>query len=317
MSKHSTIIASKRYSFSLKKDIWNNKYLYLFIIPGVVWFIIFAYIPMYGVLIAFKDYDIVAGVSKSPWVGFKYFIEFFHEYNFKAIMINTIGISLLKLIIGFPASIILALMLNEIRHLFFKRVIQTISYLPFFVSWVVVSGIWYELFTIDQGGVVNTFLLKIGIINEPIFWFGNPDYFWGMVVVSEIWKTIGWGTILYLAAIAGIDEELYEAAVMDGANRWKQTWHITLPSLRSIILILFIFATGGIMNAGFDQIYVMQNPALMDRSEIIDTYVMTTGIFRANYSIATAVGLFKSIIGLTLLIATNALVKKFGEEGIL
>ncbi|MCQ6562282.1 ABC transporter permease [Paenibacillus mendelii] len=303
--------------FAFRRDIWNNRYLYAFILPGVVWFLVFCYQPLYGLLIAFKDYDIVAGVTNSPWAGFKYFTDFFNDYNFKPIMINTIMISLLKLAIGFPAPIVLALLLNEVRKKMFKRIVQTISYLPFFVSWVVVSGIWYELLTIDQGGIVNTALMSLGLIREPIFWLGNEDYFWWIVVASDIWKGIGWGAIIYLAALSGIDEELYEASVMDGAGRMRQTWHITLPGIRSTIIILFILATGNIMNAGFDQIYVMQNPMVLDRAQIIDTYVMTAGIFQANYSIATAVGLFKSVIGLALLLLTNALVKLLGEEGIL
>lgn len=307
----------ERKSFAFRRDIWNNRYLYLFILPGAIWFLIFCYQPLYGMLIAFKDYDIVAGVMASPWVGLKYFQDFFHDYNFKPIMINTIMISFLKLLIGFPAPIILALLLNEIRKLVFKRVVQTISYLPFFVSWVVVAGIWYELLTIDQGGIVNTFLMNIGMIKEPIFWFGKEQYFWWLMVASDIWKGIGWGAIIYLAALAGIDEELYEASHMDGANRLRQIWHITLPGIRTTIIILFILATGNIMNAGFDQIYVMQNPAVLDKAQIIDTYVMTTGIFQANYSIATAVGLLKSIIGLALLLITNALARWLGEEGVL
>ncbi|MFC3798937.1 ABC transporter permease [Cohnella sp. GCM10012308] len=300
----------------MRKEIWNDRYLYLFVIPGVIWFLIFCYQPMYGLLIAFKDYDIVKGVFDSEWVGLKYFKDFFNDYNFNSIMINTIAISLLKLVIGFPAPIILALMLNEVRTRAFKRLTQTISYLPFFVSWVVVSGIWYELLTVDQGGIVNTLLMKIGLIHEPIFWFGKPGYFWGLVVASDIWKGIGWGSIIYLAALSGVDAELYEASVMDGANRWRQTWHITLPGIRGAIVILFILSVGSILNAGFDQIYVMQNPAVMERAEIIDTYVMTTGIFKANYSIATAVGLFKSVVGLIMLLLVNMVVKLLGEEGV-
>lgn len=300
----------------MRKEIWNDRYLYLFVIPGVVWFLIFCYQPMYGLLIAFKDYDIVKGVFNSEWVGLRYFKDFFNDYNFNSIMVNTIAISLLKLVIGFPAPILLALMLNEVRARAFKRLTQTISYLPFFVSWVVVSGIWYELLTVDQGGIVNTLLMKIGLIHEPIFWFGKPGYFWGLVVASDIWKGIGWGSIIYLAALSGVDAELYEAAVVDGANRWRQTWHITLPGIRGAIIILFILSVGSILNAGFDQIYVLQNPAVMERAEIIDTYVMTTGIFKANYSIATAVGLFKSVVGLIMLLLVNMVVKLLGEEGV-
>ncbi len=300
----------------MSRGIWNDRFLYLFVVPGVIWFLVFCYQPMYGLLIAFKDYDIVKGVFHSEWVGLKYFTDFFYDYNFNSIMINTIAISLLKLIIGFPAPIILALMLNELRSRTFKRMSQTIFYLPFFVSWVVVSGIWYELLTFDEGGIVNTFLMNVGLIGEPILWFGKPEYFWGLVVASDIWKGIGWGSIIYLAALSGVDSELYEASVMDGANRWRQTWHITLPGIRSAILILFILSVGSILNAGFDQIYVMQNPAVMERAQIIDTYVMTTGIFKANYSIATAVGMFKSVVGLIMLLLVNWVVKLLGEEGV-
>ncbi len=300
----------------MSRGIWNDRFLYLFVVPGVIWFLVFCYQPMYGLLIAFKDYDIVKGVFHSEWVGLKYFTDFFYDYNFNSIMINTIAISLLKLIIGFPAPIILALMLNELRSRTFKRMSQTIFYLPFFVSWVVVSGIWYELLTFDEGGIVNTFLMNVGLIGEPILWFGKPEYFWGLVVASDIWKGIGWGSIIYLAALSGVNSELYEASVMDGANRWRQTWHITLPGIRSAILILFILSVGSILNAGFDQIYVMQNPAVMERAQIIDTYVMTTGIFKANYSIATAVGLFKSVVGLIMLLLVNWVVKLLGEEGV-
>ncbi len=300
----------------MSRGIWNDRFLYLFVVPGVIWFLVFCHQPMYGLLIAFKDYDIVKGVFHSEWVGLKYFTDFFYDYNFNSIMINTIAISLLKLIIGFPAPIILALMLNELRSRTFKRMSQTIFYLPFFVSWVVVSGIWYELLTFDEGGIVNTFLMNVGLIGEPILWFGKPEYFWGLVVASDIWKGIGWGSIIYLAALSGVDSELYEASVMDGANRWRQTWHITLPGIRSAILILFILSVGSILNAGFDQIYVMQNPAVMERAQIIDTYVMTTGIFKANYSIATAVGLFKSVVGLIMLLLVNWVVKLLGEEGV-
>jgi len=302
---------------SLISHFWRNKYLYLFILPGLVWFLIFCYQPMYGLLIAFKDYDIAEGIMASKWVGFKYFVEFFQEPNFKNIMTNTICISLLKLVFSFPAPIILALLINEVTNMKYKRVVQTISYLPFFVSWVVVAGIWYELLTIDYGGFVNTLLQELGLIKEPIFWFGDPKYFWGIVVVSDIWKGVGFGTIIYLAALAGINQELYESAVIDGAGKMRQTWYITLPGIKPTIILLFIMGIGNFLNAGFEQIYVLQNPAIAERAEIIDTYVMTAGIFRSNYEIATAVGIFKSVIGVILLFTTNFLVKLTGEEGIL
>jgi len=297
------------------RELWNNRYLYLFVIPGAIWFLIFCYQPMYGIIIAFKDYDILQGVFASEWVGLDNFREFFNSPNFKVIMTNSIAISLLKMLLGFPAPIILALLLNEVRNVVFKRVAQTISYLPFFVSWVVVAGIWYELFSTD-GGVINNMLISLGLIKEPIFWFGNPDLFWGMVVASDIWKGIGFGTIIYLASIVSVNMDQYESAVIDGANRLKQIWHITLPAIRPTIILLFILNMAGILDAGFEQVYVLQNPMVLDKAEIIDTYVMKMGIFRAQYELATAVGVFKSIIGMIALFSVNFLVKKLGEDGI-
>ncbi len=300
---------------SLRRELWNNRYLYLFVVPGVIWFLIFCYQPMYGVLIAFKDYDILEGVFASEWVGLANFKEFFNSPNFQVILTNSIAISLLKMLFGFPAPIILAILLNEVRNRVFKRVTQTISYLPFFVSWVVVAGIWYELFSTD-GGVVNNLLVSLGVIKEPIFWFGNPDLFWGMVVASDIWKGIGFGTIIYLASIVSVNTDQYESAVIDGANRLRQIWHITLPAIRPTIILLFILNMAGILDAGFEQVYVFQNSMVLDKAEIIDTYVMKMGIFRAQYELATAVGVFKSIIGMMALFAVNFLVKKLGEDGI-
>ncbi|WP_108991175.1 ABC transporter permease [Paenibacillus agaridevorans] len=312
----SSSIKSKRLnSRLLGKELWSNRYLYLFVLPGIIWFLVFCYQPMYGVLIAFKDYDIIEGVFASEWVGFDNFKEFFNNPNFSVVMTNSIAISLLKLVFGFPAPILLAILLNEVRNIVFKRIAQTISYLPFFVSWVVVAGIWYELFSTD-GGVVNNLLVFLGLIKEPIFWFGDPDLIWGMIVASDVWKGIGFGTIIYLASIMSVNTELYESAVIDGANRFKQIWHITLPAIRPTIILLFILNMAGILDAGFEQVYVMQNPMLLDKAEIIDTYVMKMGIFRAQYEMATAVGVFKSVIGMIALFTLNFLIKKTGEEGI-
>ncbi|WP_214626358.1 ABC transporter permease [Paenibacillus agaridevorans] len=312
----SSSIKSKRLnSRLLGKELWSNRYLYLFVLPGIIWFLVFCYQPMYGVLIAFKDYDIIKGVFASEWVGWDNFKEFFNSPNFSVVMTNSIAISLLKLVFGFPAPILLAILLNEVRNIVFKRIAQTISYLPFFVSWVVVAGIWYELFSTD-GGVVNNLLVFLGLIKEPIFWFGDPDLIWGMIVASDVWKGIGFGTIIYLASIMSVNTELYESAVIDGANRFKQIWHITLPAIRPTIILLFILNMAGILDAGFEQVYVMQNPMLLDKAEIIDTYVMKMGIFRAQYEMATAVGVFKSVIGMIALFTLNFLIKKTGEEGI-
>lgn len=310
-----TTVSKHLNKHSLRKELWNNKYLYLFVLPGIVWFLIFCYQPMYGVIIAFKDYDIQEGVFASEWVGLANFKEFFNSPNFKVVMTNSIAISLLKMLFGFPAPILLAILLNEVRSVVFKRVAQTISYLPFFVSWVVVAGIWYELFSTD-GGVINSFLMSLGVINEPIFWFGNKDLFWGMVVASDVWKGIGFGTIIYLASIVSVNTDQFESAVLDGANRFKQIWHITLPAIRPTIILLFILNMAGILDAGFEQVYVMQNPMLLEKAEIIDTYVMKMGIFRAQYELAAAVGVFKSVVGMIALFTINFFVKKLGEDGI-
>lgn len=304
---------------NLKKlinEIWSNKWLYIFVVPGVIWFLIFCYQPMYGILIAFKKYEIHKGVFASEWVGFKYFFDFFTDPNFKSIMVNTLSISILKLIFGFPMPIILALLLNEVRNKTFKKVTQTISYLPFFISWVVAFGIWHDLLSID-GGVINNILMSLKLIDKPVFWFGRPQYFWGIIVISDIWKNVGFGTIIYLAAISGINPETYESAVIDGANKFRQIWHITLPFIRPTILMLLILGMGGILNAGFDQVFVMGNSAVASKSLIIDVYVVNRGIYGANYEIATAIGLFKSVVGVILLLTVNFAVKKFGEEGIM
>lgn len=300
---------------ALSKELWRNRYLYLFVLPGVLWFLTFCYQPMYGIIIAFKDYDLIKGVFASEWVGLYHFREFFNSPNFEIIITNSIAISLLKMVFGFPAPIVLALLLNEVKNAVFKRITQTISYLPFFVSWVVVAGIWYELFSTD-GGLINNILVNVGLIGEPIFWWGNPDLFWGMVVASDIWKVVGFGTIIYLASISSVNPELFESAVIDGANRSRQIWHIMLPAIRPTIVLLFILNMGGILDAGFEQVYVLQNPMLLDRAEIIDTYVLKMGIFRAQYELATAVGVFKSVIGMIALFVVNFLVKRLGEEGI-
>lgn len=317
---------SNRLFFTIK-DMWKNKWLYFFVIPGVIWFLIFCYYPMYGILIAFKTYDPLKGILASDWApmgGFKYFIDFFTDINFSNIMINTIGISLLKLIIGFPAPIILAILLNEIKISAFKKVVQSISYLPFFVSWVVVFGIMYDFLSVDNG-ILNNILLGIGFIKEPIFWLGDSKYFWGISVFADIWKTVGYSSILYFAAIASINTEMYDAAIVDGARRLQQIWHIILPTIRPTILMMLILSMSGILNAGmsgiltsgFDQIYVFSNALNSSASTIIDTYVLNQGVFKSKFELATAVGVFKSVVGLIMLIITNFTVKALSEESLL
>ena len=286
----------------------------LMVIPGLIFLFVFSYIPMYGVLMGFQDYNIFEGFLQSPWVGMKHYIAFFHAPEFWRIMRNTISISVLKLLFGFPAPIILALMLNEVRSMMFKRVIQTISYLPFFISWAIVSGFVLNLLAVDNGNV-NFYLSSFNLIDEPINFLSIPEYFWTILVSVNVWKEIGFASIIYLAAIAGIDPHLYEAASIDGANRFKQVYLITIPSIMPVIIIFLILAIGGILNAGFEDILLLgKNPVLRGVSDVIDTYVYRVGIINSRYSYATAAGLFKAVVSIGLLTLANALARRSGNS---
>ncbi|AIQ32075.1 MULTISPECIES: ABC transporter permease [Paenibacillus] len=278
--------------------------------PGIIFVFIFSYIPMYGVVMAFQQYDIFSGMMKSPWVGLMQFRMFFEAPEFWNVMRNTIVISLLKLIISFPAPILLALMLNEVGHMGFKRVIQTVSYLPYFLSWVIVSGFVFSLLSVDNG-TVNYVLERFNLAGEPINFLAVPKYFWSILVSVNVWKEVGFGSIVYLAAIAGIDPTLYEAASIDGASRFKQIHLITLPSITPIIVIFMILAIGSLLSAGFEDILLLAtNPILRPYSDVIDTYVYRVGILNARFSYATAVGLFKAVISIILLVTANTIARR-------
>lgn len=292
----------------LAKRFWNQKYLQLMAIPGLIWMIIFNYLPMGGIVIAFKKFKITRSISEAPWVGFKYFQDFFQDINFDNIMTNTIGISLLKLFIGFPMPIIFALLMNEIRGIRFKKISQTISYLPHFLSWVVLGGILTTW--LSKTGVINDFLLALNLISEPKSFLGDPGVFWGIALISDIWKELGWSAIIYLAAIAGVDQQIYEAATVDGANKLQKILFITLPSITGTIAIMLILQISGLLNSNFDQILILKNQINISRSQVIDTYVYQVGMTQGNYSYATAVGLFKSVIALFLLLIANKSSKK-------
>lgn len=288
--------------------------LLLLLLPGFIALVIFNYLPMYGILIAFKDYRMLDGVWKSPWVGFENFSYLFGNSDFWIILRNTFSISILKLIFGFPAPIILALMLNEMRNVKYKRIVQTISYLPHFFSWVVLGGIMMMIFS--SGGPINIILQALGM-SEPIQFFGDKGMFLVLLVSSAVWQNVGWGSIVYLAALSGVDESLYEAAYIDGAGRWKQTIHISIPTIAPTIVTVLILSMGSILNAGFDQIYNLYNPTVYEVSDIIDTYVLRR-MQSMDYTLATTTGLFKSVVGLVLVVSTNFFVNKFtgGEQGI-
>lgn len=304
------IVARKSWS-KFKKQF----YLQIQVIPWIIWLIIFAYLPMYGIILAFKEYQFGSGIIGSPWVGLQQFKMFFISTDFYIVMRNTLAISFLKLLFGFPAPILFALFLNEIAGKRYKKFVQSVSYLPYFISWVVVAGIVFQFLSL-QDGVINQLLLNLKIIDEPIMFMGEPKYFWSILVITEIWKNVGWNSIIYIAAISGIDQSMYEAATMDGAGRFKKVIHITLPSIIPTMVILLIFQVGGVLNANFDQVFMMQTPLVTDVGEILDTYVYKVGIATARYSYATAVGLFKSIVGFILIILTNWITKKISDNGI-
>ncbi|HLU23683.1 MAG TPA: ABC transporter permease subunit [Bacillaceae bacterium] len=292
----------------LMKDIASQKQIQIMALLGVVWMIVFNYFPMYGLIIAFKEYSVIRTIAEAPWVGLMHFKEFVQDDYFWIVIKNTLGISLIKLIIGFPLPIIFALLLNELTSLKFKKMVQTITYLPHFLSWVVLGGILTTW--LADIGIINDILIGLGITNERLNFLAEPEYFWGIVIISDIWKELGWSAIIYLAAIAGVSTELYEAATIDGANRFRRIWHVTLPAIRPTITILFILAVGGVLNTNFDQILVLRNALNESASSVIDIYVYNVGIQNSRFSYATAVGLLKSIIAFILLLSANKITKK-------
>ena len=300
-----------------RKELWQqvkrHRVLYLFALPCVIWLLVFCYAPMAGIVLAFKNYRFDLGIFGSEWAGLKHFQKFITSPEFWTTIRNTLVISGLKILICFPAPIILALLLNEVRAKRFKRVVQTLSYLPNFVSWVVVVQLMTVLFT-PYGGIVNQIRQMMGL--ETVFIMGEKSAFYPLVIFSDLWKGIGWGSIIYLAAITGVDQELYEAAGIDGAGRLKCTWYITLPGISTTIGIMFIMAIGGILNAGYDQILLLQQPANTQISQILDTYVIQTGIKYGTFEYATAIGVFKSVFSLLLVTTTNHLTKKYAEVGL-
>ncbi len=290
----------------LWKDLRKNYSAYLIILPAVLFYLLFRYKPMYGVIIAFKDFSPGRGILGSPWVGLKHFQAFFNSYYFWRLLRNTLSVSLSSLLWGFPAPIILALLMNEIRRTWFKRVVQTVTYMPHFVSLVVVCSL-VKIFTADTGFVVQLMSL-FGF--EPVSLLSKSSYFVPVYVVSGIWKEVGWGTIIYLAALTGIDPSLYEAARIDGANRWKQTLHVTLPSIVGTIIILFIMRMGNIMSVGYEKVILLYNDGILDKADVISTFVYRKGLQDFQWSYSTAVGLFNSFINFTLVFLTNKISKK-------
>lgn len=295
------------------KKLYSQRHIQIMALLGVAWMIIFNYIPMYGVIIAFKDYDIIRTIAQAPWAGLTHFKEFLADENFGYVMKNTLGISLLKLL-TFPLPIIFALFLNEVRSLRYKKAIQTISYLPHFLSWVVLGGILATW--LSDVGIINDIFMALHIIDKPISFLADPKYFWTIVITSDIWKELGWSAIIYLAAITSISPEMYEAATIDGAGRFQQMWYVTLPAIKATISILFILAVSGVLNSNFDQILVLRNSLNDSASNVIDYYVYYTGISSGRYSYSAAIGLFKSVIALILLLIANQVSKKLNDTSL-
>jgi len=296
------------------RGIIRNRSLYMMLIPVVLYFIVFHYKPMYGAIIAFKDFKPFLGIGDSPWVGFKHFEQFFESYYFLRILRNTLVISLYQLIFGFPAAIILALLLNELKNQIFKRFVQSVSYLPHFISLVVVCGMLIDFLQPD--GIINRFLMAIGAIGEPINFMILPEWFRVIFVGSGIWQSVGWSSIIFLAALSGINPSLYEAAAVDGAGRWRQMLSITLPGIMPTIIILLIINIGNFMVVGFDKIILLYNSATYETADVIGSFVFRRGITEANYSFTAAVGLFNSVINFTLLVLVNQLAKKKADSSL-
>lgn len=296
------------------RKLLQQRHLQVMALLGVAWMIVFNYIPMYGIIIAFKEYNIVDSISNAPWVGLDNFKEFIQDDEFGNVVRNTLGISLIKLIIGFPLPIVFALFLNELRSVRFKKTVQTISYLPHFLSWVILGGILATW--LADVGIVNNVLMGLGLISEPISYLAEPKYFWGIVITSDIWKELGWSAIIYLAAMASVSPEQYEAATIDGAGRFQKMFYVTLPNIRPTIAILFILAVSGVLNSNFDQILVLRNSLNESASNVVDIYVYQTGIQQARFSYSAAVGLLKAIIALILLLIANGVTKKLNNTSL-
>nr|WP_240941616.1 ABC transporter permease subunit [Paenibacillus sp. HB172176] len=305
------------------RKIAKQKYGHLFVLTGMLFVFVFNYLPMFGILMAFKQYSIssgIKGIFTSEWVGLKYFEEFVGAYNFNQIVTNTLAISLLKLVFTFPVPILLAIMLNEVRTQLFKRFVQTVSYFPHFISWIVVSGL-LVIFLSGNSGIVNDLLKGIGVADKSLPFLSSPNYFWGLAVTTAMWKEAGWWAIIFLAAISGLNPALYDAAEIDGAGRLRRIWHITLPGIRGTIVVVLILAVGSLLGGGlvgsnFEQSYLLGNVMNSEKSEILQTYAFKMGLAQGRYAYATAIDLLQSIIAIILVFGSNFLSKKITKNSL-
>lgn len=302
----------QRITWSLVK---SQRQLIFMSVPLLAYIILFAYVPVWGWTMAFQNYKPARSFGQQEWVGFNQFKFLFTDDSFLRVLRNTLGMSIINLVLGFVTAIALALLLNEIKKTFWKRTVQTISYLPHFLSWIIVTGIVATSLASD--GIVNDVLMRLHLIKEPILWLSEGKYFWGVVGASHVWKEVGWNTIIYLAAMSAIDPALYEAADIDGASRYRKMFHVTLPGIKPTIVILLIMSIGHILEAGFEVQYLLGNGLVVDWSETIDIFVLKYGIAQGNYSLATAGGIFKTVVSITMLLLANWTAKRLGEERLL
>lgn len=312
-NKNGTTTSLQQFSKYVKKIIFRDYQLYLLCLPALLYFIIFEYGPMYGIQLAFKDYIISKGIWGSPWAGFKHFERFFSSYQFWTVLKNTLGVSIYSLIAGFPIPIIMALLLNQTRNQSFKKIVQTVTYAPHFISVVVLCGM-LMVFLSPSSGVINHIISALG--GEKIFFLAKPELWRGIFVWSGVWQNTGWGTIIYIASLSSINPELYEAARIDGASKMQIILNVDIPGIASTMVILFILRMGTIMNVGFQKAYLLQNPFNLDVSEIISTYVYKVGLENTQFSYATAIGLFNTVVNIILLVSANYIAKKLGDSSL-
>jgi putative aldouronate transport system permease protein len=308
VAKKNTVVTKDKNQF--KRQVKKYRNFYIMLLPGMILLFLLYYLPMYGILLAFKEYSFTKGILGSDWAGLKYFKEAFSDQFFIRSLYNTFVISGLKLLIGFPMPILFALLINEVRNERYKKTAQALSFLPYFVSWVVLAGIFINIFSPE--GPINFINRLLG--KETLIYFGDSKKFLGILIGTNVWRELGWSSIIYIAALTGIDVQLFEAAYIDGANKFKQVIHITLPCIANVIVIMLILNVGFILNAGFDQVFNMYNSSVAETAEIIDTYVYKKGLVEFNYSYGTAIGLFKSVVGLVLVLITNKIASWLGGK---
>ncbi len=307
MKAEKRVTGAAPFGYRLRKDLWKYKSIYLMVIPVLLYYIIFCYKPMYGAVIAFQDYSVADGIMGSPWVGMKHFKDFVMEPDFWRLIKNTLAISIYGLIFGFPAPIIFALLLNEIRQKKFKRLVQTASYLPHFISIVVICGMISNF--VSRDGFISILFARI-TGREPVAMLSNKVYYLPIYIISNIWQGMGWDAIIYIAALAGVDASLYEAASIDGAGKWKQLLHVTLPSIIPTIIIMFILRIGSVLNVGYEKTLLLYNPLIYERADIISTYTYRLAFSGQQWSYTTAIGLFNSVINFMLVVIVNKICDK-------